>query len=53
MAIIEVSPPFVVRRDCMIGTSQLPKFESDMYGLEDNQLFPRANGRGAGNKSPS
>ena len=36
---IEVSPPFVVRRDCMIGTSQLPKFEADMYGLEDNQLF--------------
>src|SRR5213592_2801735 len=35
----QVSPPFVVRRDCMIGTSQLPKFEADMYGLEDNQLF--------------
>src|SRR5256884_1713051 len=36
---IEISPPFLVRRDCMIGTSQLPKFEADMYGLEDNQLF--------------
>ena len=35
----EVSPPFLVRRDCMIGTSQLPKFEADMYGLEENQLF--------------
>jgi seryl-tRNA synthetase len=35
----EVSPPFMVRRDCMIGTTQLPKFESDMYGLEENQLF--------------
>jgi seryl-tRNA synthetase len=23
----------------MIGTSQLPKLESDMYGLEENQLF--------------
>ena len=23
----------------MIGTSQLPKFEADMYGLENNQLF--------------
>jgi seryl-tRNA synthetase len=34
-----VSPPFVVLRDCMIGTSQLPKFEADMYGLEENQLF--------------
>jgi seryl-tRNA synthetase len=36
---IEISPPFLVRRDCMIGTSQLPKFEADMYGLEKNQLF--------------
>jgi seryl-tRNA synthetase len=35
----EVSPPFLVRRDCMVGTSQLPKFEADMYGLEANQLF--------------
>src|SRR6266513_197106 len=35
----EMSPPFLVRRDCMIGTSQLPKFEADMYGLENNQLF--------------
>ena len=36
---VEVSPPFLVRRDCMIGTSQIPKFETDMYGLEENQLF--------------
>src|SRR5436309_15622395 len=41
---IEISPPFLVRRDCMIGTTQLPKFEADMYGLEPdasgrNQLF--------------
>lgn len=35
----EMSPPFLVRRECMIGTSQLPKFEADMYGLENNQLF--------------
>jgi seryl-tRNA synthetase len=35
----QVSPPFLVRRDCMIGTTQLPKFEADMYGLEENQLF--------------
>jgi seryl-tRNA synthetase len=35
----EVSPPFLVRRDCMIGTSQLPKLEADMYGLEANQIF--------------
>jgi seryl-tRNA synthetase len=36
---LEISPPFLVRRDCMIGTTQLPKFEADMYGLEENQLF--------------
>jgi len=35
----EIAPPFLVRRDCMIGTSQLPKFEADMYGMEENQLF--------------
>jgi len=36
---LEMSPPFLVRRDCMIGTNQLPKFESEMYGLDENQLF--------------
>lgn len=36
---LEISPPFLVRRECMIGTTQLPKFEEDMYGLENNQLF--------------
>ena len=35
----EVSPPFIVSRDCMFGTTQLPKFEDQMYGLEDNALF--------------
>jgi seryl-tRNA synthetase len=35
----EMSPPFLVRRDCMIGTTQLPKFEPDMYGLENGELF--------------
>ena len=35
----EISPPFLVRRSCMIGTSQLPKFEPDMYGLENGELF--------------
>jgi seryl-tRNA synthetase len=36
---LEVSPPSLVRRDCMIGTTQLPKFEEDMYGLENGGLF--------------
>jgi len=35
----EVSPPFLVRRDCMIGTSQLPKFEQDMYRIDGEELF--------------
>src|ERR1700730_5354903 len=35
----EISPPFLVRRDCMIGTTQLPKFEEDMYGVENSELF--------------
>src|SRR5436309_13478201 len=34
-----MSPPFLVMSECMIGTSQLHKFETDMYGLENNQLF--------------
>jgi seryl-tRNA synthetase len=36
---LELSPPFLVRRECMIGTTQLPKFEEDMYGLENGELF--------------
>jgi seryl-tRNA synthetase len=37
---IEVSPPYLVRREAMIGTTQLPKFEHEMcYGLAEDQLF--------------
>ena len=37
---VEVSPPYLVRREAMIGTTQLPKFEHEMcYGLEQDQLF--------------
>lgn len=35
----EVSPPFIINRDCMFGTGQLPKFEEDMYGIEENKFF--------------
>lgn len=31
----EVSPPFLVKRDCMVGTGQLPKFEEDMYRVHE------------------
>src|SRR5688572_29126946 len=36
---LEMSPPALVRRDCMVGKTQLPKFEEEMYGLETGQLF--------------
>lgn len=35
----EVGVPFVIKRACMEGTGQLPKFEDDMYGAEGGQLF--------------
>lgn len=35
----EISPPFVINRDSMYGTGQLPKFEDDMYGIEDGAFF--------------
>jgi len=31
--------PVVVNRASMTGTSQLPKFEDDMYGIRDEDLF--------------
>ncbi len=36
---VEICPPHLVRRECMVGTGQLPKFEEDAYGLEDGQIF--------------
>jgi len=35
----EVSPPFIINRDSMFGTGQLPKFEDDMYALEEGAYF--------------
>ena len=35
----EVWVPVVVNRASMTGTAQLPKFEDDMYGLRDEDLF--------------
>jgi seryl-tRNA synthetase len=31
----EVSPPYLVRGECMQGTSQLPKFAEDMYQVNE------------------
>ena len=36
---VELEPPFVVRRETMQGTGQLPKFESDMYRTDPDDLF--------------
>ncbi len=35
----EVSTPFVVKAESMTGTGQLPKFEADMYGVRDADLY--------------
>jgi seryl-tRNA synthetase len=35
----EVSVPFIVKRDMMFGTGQLPKLEDDMYLVEKDDLF--------------
>jgi seryl-tRNA synthetase len=35
----EVWVPVVVNRATMTGTAQLPKFEEDMYGLRDEDLY--------------
>ncbi|MGA2384627.1 MAG: serine--tRNA ligase [Gemmatimonadales bacterium] len=39
----EVSPPFLVTRETMTGTGQLPKFEEDLYRVSDDLfLIPTA-----------
>lgn len=35
----EVLPPYMVNRDSMIGTGQLPKFEEDAFKVENNGYF--------------
>lgn len=35
----EVIPPYIVTRDTMIGTGQLPKFHEDMYRLEGMEMY--------------
>jgi seryl-tRNA synthetase len=36
----EVFPPFLVNRESMLGTGQLPKMEDDMYAIEKDGLYP-------------
>lgn len=35
----EMLPPYLVNRNAMTGTGQLPKFEEDMYRCEEDDLF--------------
>ncbi len=35
----EIFPPFLVNRDSMYGTGQLPKLQEDMYFCEQDDLF--------------
>ena len=35
----EIFPPFLVNREAMTGTGQLPKMEEDMYTLKGDDLF--------------
>jgi seryl-tRNA synthetase len=35
----EILPPFIVNRKTMTGTGQLPKFEADLFKLENRDFF--------------
>lgn len=36
---VELLPPYIVNRDSMIGTGQLPKFAEDMFHLENSEYY--------------
>jgi len=36
---LEVLPPFMVNRESMLGTGQLPKFEEDLFKLVDPEFY--------------
>lgn len=36
---VEVLPPSIVNRDCLLGTGQLPKFEENLFRLTDERGF--------------
>lgn len=35
----EISPPYLVRAEALIGTSQLPKFGEQLYRIEGDELY--------------
>jgi seryl-tRNA synthetase len=36
---LETLPPFIVNRDALFGTGQLPKFEAELFKLQDDRGF--------------
>ena len=39
---LEVNPPYLVKDDAMFGTGQLPKFEEDLFRVDEHLLIPTA-----------
>ncbi len=35
----EVTVPYIVNKDTLLGTGQLPKFEDDLFKIEDEELY--------------
>lgn len=35
----EILPPYIVNRDSLFGTGQLPKFEEDLFKLKDTEYY--------------
>ena len=35
----EILPPFLVNRESLLGTGQLPKFEEDLFAMRDDPFF--------------
>ncbi|MFC3804389.1 serine--tRNA ligase [Cohnella sp. GCM10012308] len=35
----EILPPYIVNRDSLIGTGQLPKFEEDLFKIADTEYY--------------
>lgn len=35
----EILPPYIVNRDSLIGTGQLPKFEEDLFKISDSDYY--------------
>src|SRR5262249_41412283 len=36
---VEIETPYLVKRDCMVGTGQLPKFADEAYSVNADELY--------------